>query len=209
MITLKLTDPFPKIEKDIKKGLIIELNSLLRKNKDKATKKIGTSVQYWVSIQPEMQSLKNSSVPYSLNSVFGINTDPDSIVQTISAAVANSIKVEYTSINKDFKGGIIIYIQPSDFQNLIGLSTGHVVTEGGSDLHWLNWLLTAGDSVVVAGYQYDPTGGGRSGVGSMVPGGSFRVPPQFSGSVSDNFVTRALGDKQQEIQKIISQEVFK
>lgn len=209
MITLKLVDPFSKIEKDIKKGLVIELNSLLDKNRDRATKRLKTNIAYWVSVQPEMESLKASSVPYSLNSVFGINSNADAIVQTIANSVANSIKIDFTRIDKNFKGGITFNVQPESFQNLLGLQSGHVITENGSDLHWLNWLLTAGDSVVVAGYQYDASGTGRSGVGSMAGGGSFRVPPQFSGTISDNFVSRAFVGKQREIINIISKEAFR
>ena len=82
---------------------------------------------------------------------------------------------------------------------MLGLQSGHVIYEGG-DLHWLSWLLTLGDSTIVVGYYYDPeTGVGRSGLGTMSEGGFFRVPPEFSGTRANNFVTRALiGNKQQE-----------
>ena len=68
------------------------------------------------------------------------------------------------------------------------------------DLHWLDWLLKRGDNMIISNYQYNPqTGLGRSGLGNMVGGGSFRVPPQFSGTVDDNFITRAfLGNNQEK-----------
>jgi capsid portal protein len=32
----------------------------------------------------------------------------------------------------------------------------------------------------------------------MIPGGVFRVPPQYSGTVNNNFVTRALTGNEQD-----------
>jgi hypothetical protein len=42
-------------------------------------------------------------------------------------------------------------------------------------------------------------------------GGSFRVPPQYSGTDTDNFITRALTGSAQEdqITQIINTELFK
>jgi hypothetical protein len=209
MIGLRLVDPISKIEKDIQAALIGDLNVYLNKNKNVAVGKLKQASKSWVLSQLEMQSLQDSSIPYSLNSLFGIpkGTEAD-VVDRVADAVANSIQVKFSKIDKNFKGGLTFSIQPSDFQNLLGLSEGHVTTEKGTDLHWLSWLLTEGDSVIVAGYQYDASGSGRSGVGSMAAGSSFRVPPAYSGTTSNNFVTRAFVNKQKEIERIIS-EVFK
>jgi len=37
----------------------------------------------------------------------------------------------------------------------------------------------------------------------MKLGSGFRVSPEFSGTIEDNFITRAFSKKEQEIQKII------
>ena len=74
------------------------------------------------------------------------------------------------------------------------------------DLHWLQWLLERGDEIIVAGYEFGGNSGrGRSGLGYMTTGGSFRVPPQFSGTKDNNFISRALVGKAQEqaISKIL------
>lgn len=206
MIGLKLVDPIAKIEKDIRSALVKDLNIFLNSKKDTILNKIRNSSKSWILSQPELSSLEGSSVPYSLNSLFGLL--PSSGPQAIDAivnSIVNSIRVEFSKINNDFKGGITLSIQPLDFQNLLGLPEGHVITEKGTDLHWLDWLLTKGDTVIVAGYQYDAQGSGRSGVGRMVGGSAFRVPPSFSGVTSNNFVTRAFRDKQEQVQKIISE----
>jgi hypothetical protein len=85
------------------------------------------------------------------------------------------------------------------------LPQGHSVYYDG-DLHWLDWLLNRGDQIIVVGYEYNPqTGLGRSKLGNMKTGGSFRVPPEFSGTQENNFVTRALigASQEKEIAKIL------
>ena len=70
----------------------------------------------------------------------------------------------------------------------------------------LQWLVERGDEIIVACYSYDAQSGlGRSGLGYMSQGGAFRVPPQFSGTSDDNFITRSLIGRNQErrISKII------
>lgn len=206
---LRLVDPIAKIEKDIKVALVNDLNRYLNKNKGVAVGKLRQVSKSFVLGQLEMESLQDSSIPFSLNSLFGIPQGTEAnVVDRVADAVANSIQVKFSKIDKNFKGGLTFSIQPLDFQNLLGLPEGHVTTEKGADLHWLSWLLREGDSVIVAGYQYDATGNGRSGIGRMVGGSSFRVPPAFSGTISNNFVTRAFTNKEKEIVRVLS-EVFK
>ena len=205
-MNLRLVDPITKIEKDIQAALVKDLNIYLNKIKDVASDKLKKASVSWVSSQLEIESLQDSSIPYSLNSLFGLPKGSEaSAVAAIVDAVVNSIEVKFSKIDKNFKGGLTFSIQPEDFKNLLGLPQGHVITKKGSDLHWLSWLLEAGDSIIISGYQYDASGQGRSGAGSMVVGSSFRVPPSYSGTITNNFVTRAFINKQQEVQKILSE----
>ena len=60
-------------------------------------------------------------------------------------------------------------------------------------LDWLNWLLTRGDDIIVGDYSFiQKPGIGRSGLGAMTAGGVFRIPPEYSGTQDDNFITRTL-----------------
>ena len=74
----------------------------------------------------------------------------------------------------------------------------------------MDWLLNQGDRIIVVNYSYNPQLGiGRSRLGNMVESGSFRVPPQFSGTPDDNFITRALIGRNQEseISRIFTKEL--
>jgi len=210
MIGLRLVDPISKIEKDMQAALVKDLNAYFSKSKVKIADRLKENIKSWVLATPEVDGLRQRGVSYSLHSLLGLKygTEGD-IVEKIASSVANSMQIEFTQIDKNFKGGLIFKIQPADFQNLIGLPEGHVYTGGGADLHWLSWLLERGDEVIVSGYEYDPTGGrGRSGGGIMVKGSAFRVPPSYSGTLTNNFVTRALDNKENEIARIMS-EVLK
>ena len=122
----------------------------------------------------------------------------ESAVKDIIEAVESSVTVKLTKIDKKLNGGIQVFFQPSTFTNLLGLTSGHVLYERG-DLHWLSWLLTEGDSIIVVNYTYNPGSGlGRSGLGNMQESGAFSVPPEFSGTIRDNFITKALIGKVQE-----------
>jgi hypothetical protein len=201
MIKLKLLESEKVITKNINQAIAEYVNNVLSSKKSVILTRAKSLAVGWVRIQPEILSLQSSS-PDSLAGQFGLTPgSSSSAVNSIISAVEQSIEVQFVPFNNNLKrGGLEINFQPSTFNNLLGLSEGHTSYFGG-DLHWLSWLLTAGDLVIVANYQYNPqTGIGRSGLGNMVPGGSFRVPPQFSGDINNNFITRAFIGSQQESQ---------
>lgn len=205
LAVLELIDSYSDIERKVNQALAEEFNAVLGKSVLIIRDRIRELVGPWIASQPEILSLGFQSGD-SLAGYFGIPVSQVGIaIESIILSVQNSVHVNFTKLNKDLKGGFSIYVQPSDFQNLLSLSVGHVVYERG-DLHWLDWLLTKGSSIIIANYEYSPkSGAGRSGLGTMSIGGSFRVPPAFSGTEQDNFITRALvgGTQFSEIEKII------
>jgi hypothetical protein len=123
---------------------------------------------------------------------FGLNFDP---VAAIANAVAQSIIIKFKPFNiKLTSGGYNIRVQPLDYLNLLSLPEAVVITEKGVSLPWLDWLLTYGDSIIIAdfGVKYS-TGKGRAGGGYMLPTERpFSVNAAYSGTVDDNFITRAI-----------------
>lgn len=211
MITLKLLDSLSKITGDINIAIAQYLNDKIKKNKARTINQIKNYIPSWIQSQPEIVSLQ-SQTPNTLFALFGLRPgSTNAVVDDIVNSVVNSLSFNFTSIDSQLNGGLIIEIQPTDFQNLLSLQSGHVVYSDG-DLHWLKWLLTMGNSVIIANYNYSPqSGSGRSRQGIMKFGGSFRVPPQYSGIDTDNFITRALTGSVQEnqITQIINTELFK
>jgi hypothetical protein len=187
MITLKLLDSIQDIEKKINKASSEVINQKLNNSLQTIKNSVKSVASSYILQQPEIQSLYGGY----LQGAFG-KINASSSAESIRLSVLNSISVVLDKFNPSLKGSLSINIQPNDFLNLLSLTEGHTIYEGG-DLHWLNWLLTKGDSIIIIDYYYDPQGGiGRTGLGNMKGGGSFRVPPEFSGTIENNFITRAL-----------------
>lgn len=207
-IQIQITDSLKTIERNVNQAIADYINDTLTKKQSRILKQLQSLIPSWIEQQPEVQSILSGS-PDSLAGQFGITLSPVSIISSITDSVVNSAEIKFIRYNRDLKGGFELSCQPSNLANLLAQVQGHTLYNGG-DLHWLDWLLLRGDSIIVTNYQYNPrTGLGRSGLGNMVPGGAFRVPPQFSGTKDNNFITRALLGKAQEdmITKIISSEL--
>jgi hypothetical protein len=206
MFTIELLDSVSSIQKKVNQACADHFNKNINRLGSSLVDKFKIAVESWLIDQPEIISL-NTASPDSLMAQFGL---PPAQAATITAqiiqAVKNSISIKIRKFDAKLNGGIDVNFQPKGFQNLLTLGAGHTIYDKG-DLHWLDWLLTMGDTIIVAGYDYNAeTGIGRSGLGNMKEGGAWSVPPEFSGTLENNFVTRALIGKEQEA--IIAQ-IFK
>ena len=201
---LTITDNIATIQRNINMGIADYINSKLSSRKTALINGVSRLIPRWINDQPEIVSLQSSDVD-SLAGQFGL-TSSSNIITNIIDSIVNSVNISIVPFDRNLNGGLELNFQPSDFANLLSLSTGYVRYEGGS-LHWLDWLLTKGDTVIITNYHYNPgTGLGRSGLGNMTPGGAFRVPPQYSGTTDNNFITRALSGttQEQEITKVFN-----
>ena len=105
-------------------------------------------------------------------------------------------------MEQNSSGGVTIGIQPSSFVNLLGL--GITETENVGNIPWLQWLLTAGDSIIIADFGVDYGPYGRSGMARMtVSRRPFKVDSAFSGTPENNFITKALTPRAGDIEKAI------
>lgn len=208
MITLKLNQSVFEIQNSINEAIAKELNNIIRRRKAVTLGKLKKATAGWIAQTEEIQSMTNPN-PNELKALFGLRNSKDS-VKAIIEAVADSVVVEVQPFDKKLRGSVTFKFQPQDNANLLALREGHQITEKGSDLHWLDWLLTKGDSVVVIGYRYSPRENGRGGRGIMKKGGTFRVNPRYSGIIGNNFVSKALESesRQQEIVKIIEESLL-
>ncbi len=208
MITVKLLESNQEIQRNINKAIAEHFNKIIRNKNRKILGKLKLSVGQWVRSQPEIESLLSEGEINSLNAQFGLRSgDAQSAVDGIVSAVVDATQINVKKLNEKLEGGIDFLFQPKDFGNLLALPQGHVTTDKGADLHWLDWLLTAGERIIVVGYKYKPDSEGRSGGGTMEGGGSFRVDPRFSGTLDNNFITRALSGNEKELRATIS-EIF-
>ena len=198
MFSIELLDTIGTVQKKVNQACADHFNKSISTIGSSLSARFKNTVGGWLVSQPEIISL-NTAAPDSLMAQFGLAPGQGPVITAqIIQAVKDSVRVKIRKFDIKLRGGIDVYFQPTSFQNLLSLSSGHTTIKDG-DLHWLNWLLTFGDTIIVAGYDYNAeTGIGRSGLGNMQEGGGWRVPPEFSGTLQNNFVTRALIGKQQE-----------
>lgn len=199
-ISVKILESNAKIQELIYSAIASEANAKVKKNAPKTRDNIKSMIPKWIFEQPEMQSLLSGGSG-SLTAQFGIPIgEAQSIVQAIGGAVANAMTIDIDPVNKKtLTGGIEFRIQPTTYNNLLDLDIAKVTTKKGQTLEWLDWLLLKGTQMIVMGYTYEPGTGGRSGGGTMTGGGSWRVPPQYAGVSSDNFITRALSGRDSQL----------
>ncbi len=178
-ISVKLTESFSAINKKINHVLSKELNKRITKNTRQATRMFMAAIPIWIRQQPEIQSLLAHGTPGSLNAQFGLSPGSASgAVDSIISAVVSSMHIKIAKVSSRLQGAVEFNFQSTDFVNLLNLGDGHQRTELGAS-------------------------GGRSRGGTMGQSGFFRVDPQYSGTETDNFITRAFLGREREISQIL------
>lgn len=132
-------------------------------------------------------------------------------VNTIFVYVVKNKNV-FGGSNKKIKAKLKIDIIYTDYHDVLGLPAASttIETKAGEifEMKWLQWLLLAGDRTLVTDWHvvFKP-GTGRSYMAFMAKKGMWRVPPKHSGTIDKNWVTKAMKVAEEEIKKIIEQEV--
>lgn len=202
---LKLVGSNSDIGKDICNALLPDINRFLDNVFDKMKKTIPDIVIQSIVSQPEYESL----VSGQLRSEFGL---PDAsariseILQTIRSGAGVSKRRAVVSGSK-ISANIRFEMIKSDFQDLVNLGAASFTTEKGAQLNWLQWLLLEGDSVIITDYRFTagPSSFSRTGSGIMQQssGAFWRVPPEFAGTVKNNWITRAIDSASSDIERAI------
>ena len=95
-----------------------------------------------------------------------------------------------------------------DFADLLSLGSASFTSENNSQIDWLRWLLLEGDTIIITNYNFilGPNPASRTGGGIMRKNGagSWRVPPEYAGTVQNNWITRGLDASVNEINEFIN-----
>ncbi len=203
MINIELVDSDTKIEKDILKAIAEHCNMTFKKREAAVIKDLKSAITSWIRQSPEIINLQAEGVKNTLNAEFGLVRGQGTVAaEEIINAVINSIEVKIKPFDAKLRGGMEINVQPTHFRTILGLPVGFTIRESGP-LHWMNWILLQGTSTIIYGYKYKPSFDGISGGGTMVEGGIWRVPIEYAGTANNNFLTRALKDRDKQLQTIL------
>jgi len=168
-----------------------------------------------------LQSLNDSDTTKSLLS--GKLRDDFGLFGNVATVTINNIAKHISenielSIAKSKKSGVMLSItvevMPGDFKKILSVA-GATYNSKGGPVDWLEWLITRGTQVVVGDYWLFPHAKGftRSGGSSIMaeiktmPRDPFRVDPNYAGTIDDNFITRAIQAKADEILDIVAIEI--
>lgn len=156
-----------------------------------------------IKSQPEYSNLIYGDLRYEfglLNAFARLDAILNMIVQSVIVDIKN-VKVR----SNGFTGGLTINAVQTGYGDILSLPESSFLTEKGVQLDWLEWLLLEGDSIIIADYRFRRinTPRSRTGGGLMVKGGSWSVPSKFSGTIRNNFITRAINDIQEPIEKVV------
>ena len=205
MVNIKLIESDREIRGKINKALAREFDNKKKKIKPSILSKLKPIVTTALFNSPEIISLQSGVLRFD----FGLTADPG---PQIVNAVVNSLQliVERSTGNANgITGGFTIRLQPTDYANLLSLPVAMQALEIEARIPWLEWLLTAGDMIIIGhfGIEYG-AGLGRSGGAHMVPLsraplGPYKINSAFSGTIDNNFITRAINRASGQMKKVI------
>lgn len=157
-------------------------------------------------------SLTKGSGSVNLRAEFGLDNSQDAAaIDEIIRAIVGNINIFAGDIKgtpRGPAGRLRLEAIPRDMAAAFGLSQSFVY----SDPHvfsWLDWLSFEGDKILVSDHRIlygDFKPWSRSGKAIMKKSrtGFWKVPPQFSGTSDDNWVTRAVENGNDEINRAIT-----
>ena len=184
------------VEKELKQTLRRTINQLLVKIRPDI-------VEY---IENKLRKGPNDTY-YSLD--IGVLRDDfgfrpgENVGERVVKEVSSSIRLNALGPTSASLGGARLSLLKGGIETLLDKDFG-AYDSYGNTVDWLRWLLTAGDTIVVADYEviYKNTPRSRSGHALMISpkmSKGFRVNPNHSGTIDDNWITRALAATETEM----------
>lgn len=202
---LKILENNSQISKEILGALLPDITKYL----DRAIKYIKQNlpdiVNNAITNAPEYSSLISGQLRYE----FGL-IDPDNKINGLLDIWINNIEYVYDPpkiVGSNIKSNFSASMIRIDFSDVLYSEYAQMQdTIRGYSLPWLEWLLLEGNKVLVPNHSVviGPNPRSRTGNAVMVNSrSSWKVPAQFAGSSSDNWITRALDSAESEIQALL------
>lgn len=182
-----------------------EIRKKLKSNQKQITSFVRSIVRQNLMNSPEAQSIIDDNGRLRIE--LGLKNGASDIVNIVDQIVSKT-NIEFDESgtpSKEIQINIKIYLE-GEYVDLYSKSYSSYATKNGVKIEWLNWLLEAGNSDVIFGYKIKyGIDIGRTGEAIMMPSktANWRVPPEFSGTAENNFITRSFEGVDQELLKFI------
>lgn len=213
---LTLVESEAKISKFILQAFAKEIDKVLKRlvrDKKKLLLPMQNVIRTALLAQPEVHALRPGG---QLAKEFGL-VDGGRRIQNIIEVAAQQVDLEVRTakaVGRNIDSGFVLNVIEQNYPTLLGMPEAEFVTEKGTTLKWLEWLLKDGDkAAIVKDYSisFNPrkTKNSRTGEAVMIPifGKRWRVPPQFAGTETDNFITRAIESVEPLLAELVEEQV--
>lgn len=202
---LKIIENNNEIKKEILGTLLPDVTKYINDIINYIKKNLPDVVNKAITNAPEYASLVGGQLKYELGLI-----DADSKIEGLLDIWINNIEYNYEppkiigdNIKSNFSANMIridfsdvLYSQYAEMQDTIR----------GYSLPWLQWLLLEGNKILVPNHSVIIGPNSRSRTGNAIMANSrsnWKIPAQFAGSASDNWITRAIDSAQNEIQSLL------
>lgn len=207
-IQFKILEKNKEIENKILNALLPEIADTMKSASKSITKNIKELVIQAIQNSPEYSSL----ISGSLKAEFGIPDAEQRLIELLNIWI-NNINVTFqpaTISNSKIKSSFKLELIRSDLSDVLGSDAAIIIDNlSGKSVYWLEWLSLSGDKSILKDYTivYAPSRRSRTGLAVMrsQSGSRWKVPSEFSGTINNNWITRAIDSVSDEIQKIIEQ----
>lgn len=196
----------------INQSILNNLAPLVQKKIDQAIPKIINEAKVLIKnrliFQQEYYSLTSPNGKLRLE--FGIAE-----VSLVDNAIDAFLDTLFISNNKiivkgrGLSGGFSLNFMPISAISSIA-NAFSVITEKGQSLPWLKWLLLDGIDLIVKDYDviFGTFPSSRTGGAIMVESKkSWRVPPEFAGTIEDNWIIRSIDGIEKNISSIFIKNI--
>lgn len=196
-LSIELLTTDAEFERMVKLAMVEKLNVLLRRSLPDFKRRISPFIYNALIKSPVYRDILVGDLSAELGFRRGQEERfINGIIKALSEEYILEFKPLSLSATGDITGGIEVKIIQADLKDILSHPLAFIKTKK-QKLHWLDWLLTWGDRIVVRDYSivFKQTRRSRSGFAIMVKSKFspfWRVPPQFSGTLDNNWITRAL-----------------
>lgn len=212
-VKLHVDDDIQEMTRKVLDSFRIHLTSVLKRAAQAVQRRCGEICDDMISNTEEYKQLLGGELLGEL----GV-PNIEARLRNILTTIKSSVEVDATPVivrGDVLECGLIVKMVRSDFMDILGLPDAEYNTEKGTNIPWLDWLLTQGDRIIVIGYDVEiartakQKAVSRTGLALMKRGSGWRVPPEFSGTLEDNFITRAFNVSELErlFLKIMEEEI--
>lgn len=209
-INTKILESDTEISRRIIKALFPEVKKLMNSAINKIKNNLPTVINNALRNSPEYNSL----VSGKLKLEFGIPDSAQKVANLIDIWSKN-IYIKYDSpqiSSNKIKASFSASMIKIDFTDVLYTEFAYLIDrERGYSLPWLRWLLLEGQKPLVKNYEVliGPNSRSRTGLAVMTDSKkSWKVPAEFSGTISDNWITRTIDSAKSDIYAII-EDIFK